>query len=79
MKESNITISPLKLKCPKSRKAGLGKRNGSNIGRCLKAQEKKNKCFSVNFKDLADKKKNPNFKLGAESILKNEKIKKKSI
>jgi len=37
------------------------------------------KCFSVNFKDLADKKKNPKFSLSVREILKNKKIKKKFI
>ena len=37
---------------------------------------KKPVCFSVNSKDLFNKKKNPGLKLSVESILKNRKIKK---
>ena len=36
-------------------------------------------CFIVNSKDLFDKKKNPHFKLSVESILKNNKIKKRGL
>ncbi len=36
-------------------------------------------CFLVNIKDLCDERKNPNFSLSAESILKNPKIPKKFI
>ena len=34
------------------------------------------KTFTVRFKEISNKKKNPGFKLGAKEILKNKKIKK---
>jgi len=37
------------------------------------------KTFIVNFKDLVDEKKNPNFKLSAKEILRNKKIFKKKL
>ena len=37
------------------------------------------KCFIVDFKELADKKKNPKFSLSARDILDNPKIKKRII
>ena len=37
------------------------------------------KTFSVNFKEIADPRKNPGFRLSVESILKNRKIKKMKI
>jgi len=40
-------------------------------------QKKESKTFIVNFKDIADKEKNPNFSLSAKSLLNNPKIKKR--
>jgi len=37
------------------------------------------KTFIVNFKEIIDEEKNPGFKLGVKSILKNKKIKKMKI
>ena len=37
------------------------------------------KCFSVDFEELTDKKKNPKFSLSVKDILENPKIKKKII
>ena len=37
------------------------------------------KIFTVNSKELFDKKKNPNLDLSVEGILKNDKIKKKKV
>lgn len=40
---------------------------------------KKNKAFTVQFKDIADRNKNPNLSLSVESIMKNKKIPKKEV
>jgi len=42
-----------------------------------KKERKKLKAFTVNFKDITDRKKNPKLSLSAKDIIKNMKIKKK--
>jgi hypothetical protein len=43
------------------------------------AKRKWVKCFTVSFKDLSDKSKNPNFSLSVKDILNNPKISKKEL